>query len=57
MKWHPRNQVRIFKVRGKEEKTGKEFNVTEVGEANGNIFELIESSWDLLRPHLTDTKF
>jgi ATP-dependent DNA helicase RecG len=56
-KWHPRSQVRIFKVRGIEEKTGKEFNVTEVGEANGNIFELIESSWDLLRPHLTDTKF
>lgn len=56
-KWHPRSQVRIFKVRGIEEKTGKDFNVTEVGEANGNIFELIESSWDLLRPHLTDTKF
>lgn len=57
MKWHPRNQVRIFKVRGVEEKTGKDFNVTEIGEANGNIFELIEGSWDLLRPHLTDTKF
>ncbi|WP_294276957.1 ATP-binding protein [uncultured Chryseobacterium sp.] len=56
-KWHPRSQVRIFKVRGTEEKTGTDFNVTEVGEANGNIFELIESSWDLLRPHLTDTKF
>ena len=56
-KWHPRLQVRIFKVRGTEEKTGKDFNVTEVGEANGNIFQLIESSWDLLRPHLTDTKF
>jgi ATP-dependent DNA helicase RecG len=56
-KWHPRSQVRIFKVRGTEERTGKDFNVTEVGEANGNIFELIESSWDLLRPHLTDTKF
>lgn len=56
-KWHPRSQVRIFKVRGTAEKTGKDFNVTEVGEANGNIFELIESSWDLLRPHLTDTRF
>ncbi len=56
-KWHPRSQVRILKVRGTEEKTGTDFNVTEVGEANGNIFELIESSWDLLRPHLTDTKF
>ncbi|WP_374461894.1 ATP-binding protein [Chryseobacterium taeanense] len=56
-KWHPRLQVRILKVNGIEEKTGEQFNVTEVGEANGNIFQLIESSWDLLRPHLTDTKF
>ena len=56
-KWHPRSQVRIFKVRGVEEKTGEDFNVTEVGEANGNIFQLIESSWDLIRPHLTDTQF
>ncbi|WP_417603747.1 ATP-binding protein [Owenweeksia hongkongensis] len=56
-KWHPRNQVRIFKVLGKQERTGADFNVTEVGEANGNIFQLIESSWELLRPHLTDTRF
>lgn len=55
-KWHPRLQVRILKVNGTEEKSGEEFNVTEVGEANGNIFQLIESSWDLLRPHLTDTR-
>ena len=55
-KWHPRLQVRILKVNGTEEKTGEKFNVTEVGEANGNIFQLIESSWDLLRPHLTDTR-
>ncbi len=57
IKWHPRSQVRIFRVRGTEEMTGKDFNITEIGEANGNIFELIEGSWDLLRPHLTDTKF
>lgn len=56
-RWHPRLQVRILKINGIEEKTGENFNVTEVGEANGNIFQLIESSWDLLRPHLTDTKF
>jgi len=55
-KWHPRNQVRILKISGIEEKTGEAFNVTEVGEANGNLFQLIESSWDLLRPHLTDTR-
>ena len=56
-KWHPRSQVRILKVRGTEEKTGTDFNVTEIGEANGNIFQLIEGSWDLLRPHLADTRF
>ena len=56
-KWHPRLQIRILKVNGTEEKTGENFNVTEVGEANGNIFQIIESSWDLLRPHLTDTRF
>ncbi|WP_343748238.1 ATP-binding protein [Fluviicola sp.] len=56
-KWHPRLQVRILKINGTEEKTGEDFNVAEVGEANGNIFQLIESSWDLLRPHLTDTRF
>lgn len=56
-KWHPRLQVRILRVDGTTEKTGEQFNVREVGEANGNIFQLIESSWELLRPHLTDTKF
>jgi len=56
-KWHPRSQVRILRVKGTEEKTGENFNVTEVGETNGNIFQLIESSWELLRPHLTETRF
>jgi ATP-dependent DNA helicase RecG len=56
-KWHPRSQVRILRVKGTEEKTGENFNVTEVGEANGNIFQIIEASWELLRPHLTETRF
>ena len=56
-KWHPRSQVRILRVKGIEEKTGENFNVTEVGEANGNIFQLIENSWELLRPQLTETRF
>ena len=55
-KWHPRSQVRILKVRGTEEKTGIDFNVAEIGEADGNIFQLAESSWGLLKPHLTDTR-
>jgi len=56
-KWHPRNQVRILKVKGTQEKTGENFNIEEIGEANGNIFELYEKSWELLRPNLAATKF
>ncbi len=56
-KWHPRCQVRILKVRGTEEKTGENFNVEEVAEVNGNIFSLINESWEALRPHLTETRF
>ena len=56
-KWHPRNQVRILKVKGTEEKSGENFNVEEAGEISGNIFKLIAQSWELLRPHLTETKF
>ena len=56
-KWHPRNQVRILKIRGTEEKTGESFNIEEVGEANGNIFKLYEQSWELLHPNLTETRF
>lgn len=56
-KWHPRNQVRILKVKEIEEKTGESFNVEEVAEVNGNIFSLYEQSWEQLRPNLTETKF
>jgi len=55
-KWHPRSQVRIFKVKGTEEKTGTDFNVTELDEINGNIFELIEKSWESLMSNLTETR-
>jgi len=55
-KWHPRSQVRIFKVKGIEEKTGTDFNVTELDEINGNIFALIEKSWESLRLNLTETR-
>jgi ATP-dependent DNA helicase RecG len=56
-KWHPRSQVRILKVKGTEEKTGSDFNMTELAEINGNILELIEGSWATLRPFLTETRF
>ena len=57
LKWHPRCQVRILRVKGTEEKTGEHFNVEEIAETGGNIFGLIESSWDQLRPHLAETRF
>jgi ATP-dependent DNA helicase RecG len=57
LKWHPRCQVRILRVKGSEEKTGENFNVEEIAEVSGNIFRLIEASWDTLRPNLTETRF
>jgi ATP-dependent DNA helicase RecG len=56
-KWHPRSQVRILRVKGTEEKTGENFNVEELADVNGNVFSLIEDSWEALRPHLTETRF
>ncbi|MBU7018411.1 MAG: putative DNA binding domain-containing protein [Theionarchaea archaeon] len=56
-KWHPRLQVRILKIAGNEIGIGKDFNVVTDEEVTDNILSLIESSWDLLRPHLTETRF
>lgn len=55
-KWHPRLQVRIVKIDGSELGSGHAFNVTSDDEATDNIVNLIEASWDLLRPHLTETR-
>jgi ATP-dependent DNA helicase RecG len=52
-KWHPRSQVRILRVLGTELKTGEQYNATEAGEVTGNIFVLVEKSWEILRPFLT----
>jgi ATP-dependent DNA helicase RecG len=56
-KWHPRLQVRVIKVAGTELKSGEEFNVINDEEISDNIVNLIESSWEIIRPHLTETKF
>ena len=56
-KWHPRLQVRILKVKGTEVKSGKDFNVISDNEISDNILQLVDGSWDSLRPHLTETKF
>ena len=57
-KWHPRSQVRVLRVLGTELKTGEHYNATEAGEVSGNIFVLVDKSWDALRPFLTsNTEF
>ncbi len=55
-KWHPRLQVRIIKIDGTELGSGQTFNVTSDEEATDNVVNLIETSWELLRPHLTETR-
>jgi ATP-dependent DNA helicase RecG len=56
-RWHPRLQVRVIKVADTILKSGEEFNVVFDEEITDNIVKLIESSWDLIRPHLTETRF
>lgn len=56
-KWHPRPQVRLLKVAGTELKSGPEYNVSVDESARDNVLTLIESAWDLIRPHLTETRF
>lgn len=56
-KWHPRVQVRVLKIAGNELKTGENYNVTSDEQVVANIIELVEKSWELMRPHLSETKF
>lgn len=56
-KWHPRLQVRIIKVKGTEVKSGRDYNVTKDEEITANVLKLVEGSWEILRPYLTETKF
>lgn len=56
-KWHPRSRVRILRVNGTEERPVPDYNVTEVADVSGNIFELLEESWEALRPALSETRY
>lgn len=56
-KWHPRSRVRILKINGTEEKSAPGYNVTEMADVDGNIFKLIEQSWEALRPTLSETRY
>lgn len=51
-KWHPRSQIRILRISGTELKSGTEYNVISDETVLGNIFQLIENSWERLRPFL-----
>ena len=57
LRWHPRLQVRILKVEGTDMGTGDKYNVKKDEEVTDNILNLIETSWEFLRPHLTETRF
>ncbi|MEN8220047.1 MAG: ATP-binding protein [Pseudomonadota bacterium] len=50
--WHPRSQIRILKVLGTELKSGEAYNVSSDEFVYGNIFQLLEKSWKMLRPFL-----
>lgn len=56
-KWHPRSRVRILRVNGTEEKSAPDYNVTEVADISGNIFQLAEEGWNVLRPALSETRY
>jgi ATP-dependent DNA helicase RecG len=49
--------VRILKVNGTEEQSAPQYNVTEVADISGNIFQLAEDSWEALRPALSETRY
>lgn len=38
-------------------KSGEDFNVVFDEEITENIVKLIEASWEMIRPHLTETRF
>lgn len=56
-KWHPRSRVRILKVNGTEERSAPDYNVTELADISGNIFQLAHESWEALRPALSETRY
>jgi ATP-dependent DNA helicase RecG len=51
-RWHPRCQVRFIRVNGTELNSGDDYNVISDEFVQGNIYELIIKSWEMLRPYL-----
>ncbi len=56
-RWHPHCEIRVFKVKGTIEGTGKNFNVEELAGIEGNIFTLLEEGWGKIKSYLLETKF
>ncbi len=56
-KWHPRSRIRILKINGAEERSAPDYNVTEMADVDGNIFQLLEHGWEALRPALNETRY
>jgi len=52
LNWHPYSQIRILKVNGTSLHAGESYNVVSDEITRGNIFQLIQDSWDQLRPFL-----
>ncbi len=60
-RWHPRSQVRIITVRGKERLTAPSYNVVKDDVVAGNILTLVDTAWERLtlamaqQPTFTET--
>jgi len=54
LRWQPSSQVRILKVLGPELKSGEHYNVAADETIRGNVFELLQKSWEQLRLFLAD---
>lgn len=60
-KWHPRCQVRIMTVRGRERLVGADYNVVKDDVVSDNIVTLVETAWERLtvalaqQPTFTET--
>jgi ATP-dependent DNA helicase RecG len=51
-RWHPRSQVRFIKINGTELLSGDKYNVISDEFVQGNIYDLIVKSWEMMRPYL-----
>jgi ATP-dependent DNA helicase RecG len=55
-KWHPRCEVRLLRVSGTELRTGHEYNVISDQQIVGNILNLLQATWEGIRPFLVETR-